>query len=105
MLLLLRKNIGSLWVLGKASKSKVLLSHHLLELFNLSLPQENAQQTFAWRVRKGWGAREVESSLCQDAGPTGGCSENKHGFELALPWERRQHYPFISPSPAGRGMF
>lgn len=38
------KNIGSLWVLGKASKSKVLLLHHLLQMSKLSLRHRSAPQ-------------------------------------------------------------
>lgn len=38
------KNIGSLRVLGKARKSKVLLLHHLLQMSKLSLRHKSARQ-------------------------------------------------------------
>lgn len=38
------KNIGSLWVLGKASKSKVLLLLHLLQMSKLSPRHKSAPQ-------------------------------------------------------------
>lgn len=59
------KNIGSL-VLGKASKSKVLLLHHLLQMSKLSLRHKSAPQ-HSLKSKEGLNSQKGEeggSNLC-----------------------------------------